>query len=187
MKSTIKFTALHRLLHWMMALAMPILFITGFLRLNWMNKNHMVSVIESKAGNALSKEVMVDIAKEIRSPMWEWHELFSKVMLFAFLARIIYMIVKGVRFPNPFRRNIPFKERFQGLTYVYFYTFVAISAFTGFSIQYDLFPIWKESIETVHKWGLYWFPIFILFHFVGIFIAETTSKKGISSKMIGGD
>lgn len=187
MKSTNKFTAFHRFLHWLMALAMPILFITGFLRMYWMNKNNMVSIIESKSGTALSKETMTDIAKAIRSPMWEWHEIFAKVMVFAFLARIIYMIVKGVRFPNPFKSNLPFKERFQGLTYVYFYVFVAISAFTGLCMEYELLTAYGEGLETVHKWGLYWFPIFIIFHFIGIFIAETTTKKGISSKMIGGD
>jgi len=35
MKSQQKFTAFHRLLHWIMAIAMPILFITGFLRMYW--------------------------------------------------------------------------------------------------------------------------------------------------------
>ena len=35
-----KFTAFHRLLHWIMAIAMPVLFITGFLRMYWMSKGH---------------------------------------------------------------------------------------------------------------------------------------------------
>lgn len=49
------------------------------------------------------------------------------------------------------------------------------------------FPDWKANIETVHKWGIYWFPIFILLHLTGIIIAELSTKKGITSKMIGGD
>lgn len=188
MKTTpkIKFTVLHRMLHWLMALAMSVLFITGFLRMYWMNKNHVIGIIESKT-SAIPEAQLIDIAKSIREPMWQYHEIFAHVMIFSFLARIIYMLVKGIRFPNPFKGNQPLKERLQGFTYVYFYLFVAISAVTGKCIEEGFFPQWKESIETVHKWGIYWFPIFILLHLVGILIAELSNKKGITSKMIGGD
>lgn len=70
---------------------------------------------------------------------------------------------------------------------MYFYLFVFISAVTGICIEKGFFPQWKEGIETVHKWGIYWFPIFILLHLAGIVIAEFSNKKGITSKMIGGD
>ena len=79
------------------------------------------------------------------------------------------------------------KERLQGFTYVYFYFFVFISAITGICIEKGLFPEWKQNIETVHKWRVYWFPIFVLLHLTGILIAELSTKKGITSKMIGGD
>ena len=186
MKSQQKFTIFHRLLHWIMAFAMPVLFITGFLRMYWMNKNHIAGIIESKT-SAIPKEQMTEIAKSIREPMWQWHEVFAHIMIFSFLARIIYMWVKGIRFPNPFKSNQPLKERLQGFTYVYFYLFVFISAVTGICIEKRFFPQWKEGIETVHKWGIYWFPIFILLHLAGIVIAEFSNKKGITSKMIGGD
>lgn len=182
-----KFTALHRLLHWVSALAMSVLFITGFLRMYWMNKNHMVSVIETKVGTAIPKEQMTDIAKTIREPMWEWHEIFAYVMIVAFIARIIYMIVKGIRFPNPFKKNIGMKERLQGFTYVYFYVFVFISASTGICLEKGFFSQWGDNIEMIHKWGIYWFPIFIVLHLGGLLIAEHSSKKGIVSKMIGGE
>lgn len=181
-----KFTFFHRLLHWIMVIVMPVLFITGFLRMYWMNKNNMIAKIESKTA-LLSKEQMSDIAKSIRAPMWQWHELFAHVMIFAFLARIAYMLIKGIRFPNPFKSVQPLKERFQGFTYVYFYSFVFVSAITGVCIEKGFFPLWKHTIESVHKWGIYWFPIFILLHLAGILIAEHSNKKGISSKMIGGD
>lgn len=188
METPQKFTVIHRLLHWLMALAMPILFITGFLRMYWMNKNNIVGIIESKtAGSALSKEEMVAIAKTIREPMWEWHEIFAYVMIFSFVARIIYMMLKGIRFPNAFKKSISWSERFQGLTYLYFYVFVFISAFTGACIKNGFFATWKHDIETIHKWGVYWFPIFIVLHLAGVVIAENSAKKGIASKMIGGD
>ena len=186
MHSQNKFTAFHRILHWVMALAMPVLFITGFLRMYWMNKNNTVAVIESKT-SAIPKEQMTDIAKTILEPMWQWHEVFAYIMIFAFVARIIYMLAGGIRFPNPFKSNQPLKERLQGFTYVYFYLFVFISAFTGICFEKDLFSAYLDNIEVVHKWGIYWFPIFIVLHLIGIVAAELTNKKGITSKMIGGD
>ncbi len=186
MHSQNKFTAFHRILHWVMALAMPVLFITGFLRMYWMNKNHIVGIIGSKT-SAVPVEQMTDIAVSIREPMWQWHEVFAYIMIFAFTARIIYMFAKGIRFPNPFKSNQSLKERLQGFTYVYFYLFVSISAFTGICIKNDLLSPYVDTIEVVHKWGIYWFPIFIVLHLIGIVAAELTNKKGITSKMIGGD
>jgi cytochrome b561 len=188
METTKKFTSIHRVLHWTIAIAMPIMFITGFLRMYWMNKNGMVAVIENKTvASPLPKDVMTDIASTIREPMWEWHEIFANVMIAAFIARIIYMIFKGIRFPNPFNITLNLKERLQGFVYIYFYVFVFVSAVTGVSIQNHFFDAYRDSIEMVHKWGLYWFPIFIVLHLAGIVIAENTNKKGIASKMIGGD
>lgn len=180
------FTLTHRILHWTMAFGMPILFITGFLRMYWMNKNGIVEIIASKT-SALPKDQMVDIAKAIRQPMWQWHELFYYIIVIAFLARIIYMLVNGMRFPNPFKKNIVLKERLQGFTYIYFYIFVLVLIFTGVSMQQNLLPAFKSEIATLHKWGIYYFPIFIVLHFVGIVLGEISNKKGISSKMIGGD
>lgn len=188
MKNLQKFTILHRILHWTIAVAMPVLFITGFLRMYWMNKKGISAVIESKTTtNPLPKDVVSDIASTIREPMWEWHEIFANIMIAVFVVRILYMVFKGIRFPNPFNKTIDLKERLQGFIYIYFYVFVFISAFTGVCIQNHFFDSFSEAIEIIHKWGLYWFPIFIVLHLVGIVIAEYSTKKGITSKMIGGE
>ena len=96
------------------------------------------------------------------------------------------MIVKGIKFPNPFLKNQSTKERLQGFTYLLFYLFIAVSIITGFYLKW-IDGDWKEPMEAVHKWAIYWFPIFILLHFSGILLGELTDKKGIASKMIGGD
>lgn len=185
MSQKIKYTVIHRILHWVMALAMPILFITGFLRMYWMNKNRISGMLENSG--TMTAEEATTIAISIREPMWEWHIVFAYVMVLAFIIRIVYMLARGIRFPNPFGPHHTIKEKLQGYTYIYFYLFVFISAFTGISIYWDLFSAYHESIETIHKWGLYWFPIFIILHFAGILVAELTRQKGIASKMIGGD
>ena len=77
------------------------------------------------------------------------------------------------------------KERLQGMADILFYLFIAISIITGFYMKWGD-GTYEEPAEVVHKWAIYWFPIFILLHFVGIVIAEFSNKKGITSKMIGG-
>ncbi len=188
MKSTNKFSALHRLLHWIMAIAMTVLFITGFLRMKWMSKTSIKTALgEQFASTPLQDEQVRGVIKSIQGPMWEWHEIFANVMILSFLVRIVYMLVKGIRFPNPFKSGISVRQRFQGMIYVYFYVFLAVSAFTGICIEKEFFTAYEDTFETVHKWGLYWVPLFILLHFGGVALAEHTSDKGIASKMIGGD
>lgn len=186
MKINQKYSPLHRLLHWVMAIAMTILYITGFLRMYWMSKKAVAYAIASQ-DIEVTKEQAKAVYKVLREPMWEWHLIFAHVMIFSFLARIIYMLIKGVRFPNPFQSKITIKERLQGFTYIYFYVFVFISAITGISIEKGFFPEWKIGIETTHKWGIYWFLIFIVLHLAGMVMAEITGKKRVVSKMIGGE
>ena len=180
------FPRFHRLLHWITALAMTVMFITGLLRMTWMNKNHIVKIIEDKAAGIPAGKA-AEIATAVREPMWEWHEAFAYVVFALLLARIVYMLASGIKFPNPLRRHMPIKERFQGLSYAYFYVFVAVSTFTGASLQQKWFAEYEDPIEAVHKWGLYWFPVFIVLHAGGIILAEYSSRKGITSKMISGD
>ncbi len=96
------------------------------------------------------------------------------------------MLVKGIKFPDPLKKSQSVKERMQGFIYVIFYLFIAVSIVTGFYLKW-VDGQWKEPMEAVHKWAIYWFPIFILLHFGGIVIGELTNKKGIVSKMIGGE
>src|SRR5690625_6876448 len=101
-KQTSRFTIQHRVLHWTMGLAISILFITGFLRMYWMNKHRIISVIKSRLSDAsLSDEQMTSIATDIRAPMWQWHEVFAHVMIIDFILWMIYMMVRGIRFSDP--------------------------------------------------------------------------------------
>lgn len=181
-----KFTAAHRVLHWFTALSMTILFLTGFLRMYWMGKLAVADAIASQ-GIEVSKDQAKAVYKALREPMWELHIIFAYAMMVVFVLRILYMLFNGSRFTNPFRSGQPLKMRLQAFTYVSFYAFILISILTGISLRYNLFLEWKGSIEAVHKWGVYIFPIFIALHLMGIIIGESTDKKGVVSKMIGGD
>lgn len=179
-----KYTKIHRALHWAMALAMIVLLCTGFLRLEWMSKQSVIEAIQGR-GIEMSKDDMVGIYKSLRTPMWKWHIYASYVMISTLILRIIYMIAKGIRFPNPFSAKNSFKDRFQGAIYILFYLFILEATITGSYIRWIDGSL-KDQMEEIHKLGIYIFPSLILIHWVGIFIAEVVYKKGVVSKMIGG-
>lgn len=184
-----QFTGVHRILHWTIGLSMLVLFFTGFLRMYWMNKKTVINAIETKlSAQAISvdEKILRAIAKDILEPMWEWHELAAYIVFFVVTARFLYMLVKGIKFPNPFAKQPLFKERLQGMIYILFYLFVFVTALTGAYLKWGGGD-WKEPLEMIHKWAIYWFPIFIVIHILGIVIAELTDKKGIVSKMISGN
>ncbi|SIT03191.1 cytochrome b561 [Kaistella chaponensis] len=185
------YTVLHRILHWVFAGVMLVLFTTGFLRIYWMSKTVITDAVnknvEIKNLN-LDKQSLRTIVHSVQEPMFEWHVYAAYVITFAFIARVIYMIVKGIKFPNPFVKGVYSKDQFQGAIYIAFYFLIAIEIITGAILKFE---IGTESLadlaETVHKFAVYWTPIFILLHFAGIAISENTNRKGITSKMIGGD
>lgn len=186
-----KYTVLHRILHWVFAIVILVLFTTGFLRIIWMSKSVISNAVnknlEIKNLN-LDKQSLRTIVHSVQDPMFEWHVYAAYIITFAFLARIIYMIVKGIKFPNPFLKNTSKKDKFQGFIYLGFYVLIAVQIITGGILKFE---IGSESLadlaETVHKLAVYWTPIFILLHLAGIAISENTNRKGITSKMIGGD
>lgn len=185
MKIQDRFTPLHRILHWIMAIAMPVLFITGFLRIFWINEDRMAAALTAKT-QLISQEDITIFTEGILAPIWQWHIVFAHVMIFAFLVRILYMISRGIRFPNPFADRTSVKERLQGMTYIYFYAFVLVSVVSGIIIKKDFLPENIEQVKSIHKLSLFWFPIFIVLHLAGIIWAEFSDQNGITSKMIAG-
>lgn len=183
-----KFSGIHRLVHWAIAFVISISFITGFLHEFWMSKHNIADKITSGLQSTqLSKEQVIKAAESIREPMWQWHVYVAYVMVVLIAARIIYMFVKGIKFPIPFKKELPVKERLEGITIFLFYLFIVVNVITGFYHLLGSDPQLKHLSGTIHKWAIYWFPLFILFHFAGIFFAEISNKKGIASRMIGGD
>ncbi len=186
-----KFTTLHRIIHWLIAVSMLVLFATGFLRMYWMSKKTITAAISAeltKNNIQLPKENVVNIAKSIINPMFDWHINFAYVLVLAYILRVIYLLVKGVKYPNPFSKSSTGKEKLQGTVYSIFYVLLAVQILTGFALMWELASEEVlDKAEEIHKFAVYWLPVFVLLHFTGITAAELTSKKGITSKMIGGE
>jgi len=168
-----------------MAIGMLVLFSTGFLRMEWMSKRAVLEAAE-RQNLEVTQDQVVALYKVLREPMWRWHVYAAYLVTLCFGIRIVYMMARGLRFPNPFQQKISVRERIQGSVYLLFYLFILESMVTGFYLKW-IAGSWKESFETVHKLVMYLFPIFIAGHLIGIWIAEHGRKRGIASKMIGGD
>lgn len=185
MSSSGKYTLLHRLLHWLIALGMTVLFITGVFRIYMLDNKHIEDAIIEIDG--ISNVMALEAAEKIMEPVIQWHFVFAHVVIFSLIARIVYVLVRGIRFPNPFKTGTSLKKRFQGLTYIYFYLFLIFSIVTGIMMEKGFFPDSVETISRIHKWGLFWFPAFIVLHITGVLIAEYSDERGISSKIIAGE
>ncbi|WP_291099417.1 MULTISPECIES: cytochrome b/b6 domain-containing protein [unclassified Empedobacter] len=182
-----KFTLTHRLLHWTIGISMIMLFLTGFLRMEWMSKKNLSALITnevSKEGLNISDATLKTIGRSSLEPMWQWHEIFAYIALVLFAIRIVYMLVKGIRFPNPLKSHST-SEKFQGIIYMIFYLLMLINIVTGFYLMWGN-GTYKDPMEELHKTAIYWFPIFFLIHLIGVIIDEVNKNSGIVSKMING-
>lgn len=186
-----KFTALHRILHWGIALGMGVLLITGFYRVVWLGRKAVTNVILNgleEKGLSVERNDLRNITSELINPWFQWHTYAAYWVLILYIVRMIYTFKRGVVFPNPLSSKFSKKERFQGFMYVLFYILVLVQIFTGFYIAWGGVEF-KKTLESIHKWAVYWTPIFIGIHFIGIIIAENSKgkEKGVVSKMIGGE
>ena len=178
------YTFFDRLLHWILAFSILFILLTVFLRLNWMEKNHVAAILTdnlSALDLEITKEQAIKIAKQIRKPMFDWHIYIGYVAAGAFALRMIFHMFNKKNY-NP----ITSTEKFQVWVYRIFYVLLALTLITGLLIKFGPDSIHKTT-EDIHKLTLYYIIPFLILHFTGIIIAELGSKKGIVSKMIGGD
>ncbi len=184
----IKYSKIYRILHWAIAVSFLLLLITIFLRLTWMNKNNVATIIQeylSGTDQTLSQEQLITLAKKIRQPMWDWHIYIGYVLTGLFSLRFILPLFGKMNFQNPFGKNLSTKEKFQKWTYITFYVCVVISLATGLIIEFGPKEL-KKPMEEIHVLGIYYLIGFVVLHVAGILIAEFTDQKGIISRIVSG-
>ncbi len=185
---TTNYSKIYRIIHWTIAISFLLLLITIFLRLTWMNKNNVAAIIEEylKGTNqVLSEEQLIQLAKKIRKPMWDWHIYIGYVLTGLFAIRFMLPLFGEMKLPNPFNKQLSTKIKFQKFTYLLFYICVIVSLLTGLLIT--LGPkSFKEPMESIHVLGIYYLIAFIIIHVGGILWAEFTHDKGIVSRIISG-
>ncbi|MTG96920.1 MULTISPECIES: cytochrome b/b6 domain-containing protein [Myroides] len=182
------YSSFYRLIHWLIAITMLLLLLTIVLRMTWLNKANMSEIITSYAASnhiEMSKGEVVNLAREIREPMWIWHIYFGYTLLGLFVVRILAGVFTIIQFQNPFSNNITPKVRFQRFVYIVFYLCIFGSLVTGLMLEFGITK-YVTLIKSLHKASIYYFVGFLVLHFLGILIAEFTYERGIVSRMING-
>ncbi|MBZ9627557.1 cytochrome b/b6 domain-containing protein [Psychroflexus sp. CAK57W] len=182
------YSKIYRILHWAIALSFFFLLSTIFLRLTWMNKEHMADIIEkylSQNGQVLSQDQLIVLAKQIRQPMWNWHIYTGYVLVGLFGLRFLLPFFGEMPIQNPLSNELTTKERFQKWIYVIFYACVVISLVTGLLIEFGP-EGWEAISEEIHVLSIYYLVAFIVIHLSGVLLAEFTKQKGIVSRIVSG-
>lgn len=188
MNTTKSYSKIYRLIHWSIAISFTLLLLTIFLRLTWMNKNHMAEIIGnylSQTDQSLSQDELIVLAKKIRQPMWQWHVYIGYVLVGLFALRFTLPFFGEMKFQNPLQKNLPVKEKFQNWTYIVFYVCVVASLVTGLIIEHGPKTI-KKQVEEWHELSIYYLVAFIIIHLAGVLISEFTNQRGLISKIISG-
>ena len=184
----INYSKTYRIIHWSIAIAFLLLLITIFLRLTWLNKYNVAAIIEEYlkgTDQVLSEEQVLQLAKKIRKPMWDWHIYIGYVLTGLFTIRFMLPLFGEMKFPNPFGKQLTAKMKFQKTTYLLFYLCVITSLITGLLITLGPKSL-KDPMESIHELGIYYLIAFIVLHVGGILWAEFTNNKGIVSRIISG-
>ena len=108
------YTTVYRIMHWAIAICMILLLITIFLRLTWMNKDHLAGIIKtylSTTDQSLSQEQLIVLAKQIRKPMWNWHIYIGYVLVGLYCIRLALPFFGQMKFSNPFNKQLTLKEK----------------------------------------------------------------------------
>ena len=187
MKNT-KYSNIYRIIHWTIAISFLLLLITIFLRLTWLNKYNVAAIIQdylSSTEQNLTQEQLIDLAKKIRQPMWNWHIYIGYVLVGLFSIRFILPAFGYMKIQNPFGKYLSTKMKLQKWIYIIFYICVIVSLITGLIIELGPKEL-KTTMEEIHVLSIYYLVAFIAIHLAGVLIAEFTDQKGIVSRIVSG-
>lgn len=184
-----RFNLASRLLHWAIAFTFLYILLTVFLRMGWMNKTSMGTIIQDNLAEnkiTISSDEAAALGKKVRKPMWETHIIAGYVLIGLFVIRLIVMWVQGLGFANPLKAGVSSSDKFKSWVYIVFYVLLGVSLFTGF-MKVNGPESMEHVMEDIHVQSLYYSITFILIHTVGVLLADAGKEKGIISKMISGD
>lgn len=189
-----KWSATFRIWHWLFALTILFMSTTVLLRETIMDKEVNGAIITENISMLydvnVTKEDSIDIAKEIRRPLWKWHILVGYLFAGLVLARMLLFLTNSGKqnYTNCDKKTV--HKKAVGVVYLGLYGFAAIEALTGLGIKFnELIGISEDSIHAlkeIHEFAFYAILAFIIVHIAGVIVAENTNEKGIVSDMING-
>ena len=182
------YSVVYRIVHWAIAVSFMLLLSTIFLRLTWMNKYNVATIIQDQLANTeqhVTEDQAIALAKKIRQPMWDWHIYTGYALVALFSIRLILPAFGQMKFQNPMENALSTTAKFRKWAYLLFYGFASVSLVSGLLIVWGP-KEWKGSLEEVHELGIYYLVAFIAIHLAGVVWAEFTDQKGIVSRIVSG-
>lgn len=184
-----RFNLASRLIHWAIAFTFLYIMLTVLLRMGWMNKDGMGTIIHDNLAEqnvTINQDDAALIAKKVRKPMWSTHTIAGYVLVGLFVLRIILTWVQGMGFANPLKAGVTLYHKFKAWVYIVFYLMLGTSLFTGLMMEFGPESL-EHTMEDIHVLSLYYSVAFILLHTVGVLMADAGKERGIISKIISGD
>jgi cytochrome b561 len=188
-----KWSSTFRIWHWLFMLTFLFMSATVIIRETVLDKQAVSAVIIEDLGMSdinISKDDAIDMAKDIRSPLWESHVLVGYLFAGLVVARYMLFATRSGRrnYINCSEKTL--HKKGVSATYLGIYGFATLLALSGlgmkFNAKFDLSEELVHTIKEVHEFAFYAMLILVIAHIAGVIIAENSSEKGIVSDMING-
>lgn len=188
-----KWSSAFRLWHWLFVITFLFMSSTVLIRQTIMDKTAVAAIITedlSMSDINISKDDAIDIAKDIRSPLWRTHVLVGYLFAGLVVARYMLFTTKSGRrnYINCSEKTLH-KKGVSGV-YIAIYGLATALAVSGLSIKFngklDLSEEMVDTIKEVHEFAFYAMLALVIAHVAGVIIAELRNEKGIVSDMING-
>ncbi|MEN8137278.1 MAG: cytochrome b/b6 domain-containing protein [Bacteroidota bacterium] len=192
-----KWSAPMRIYHWINSLVITLLLITVVLRKTVLDKHLLNQNIQNfleENNFEIAKDLTLNLAKQIRSEMWDWHYVFGFILASLIVIRVVLFFTKsgitvikdGFSFLTKKKKNNYWIQ----LLYLAVYLAIFIISLTGVLMYFYKNLGWthdtKELLESIHVSIMNIIIYFIPIHIIGIVLAENEDEKGITSDMING-
>jgi len=183
-----------RIWHWLFALTFLFLSMTVLIRETVMDKEQASVVIIDNLSISdinLSKEDAIDLAKELRRPLWKWHIWAGYLFAFLVLARYGLFLTASGKQNYTKCDELTLHQKLVSGIYLAVYAFATVLALSGLGIKFnqnlELSEELVHTIKEVHEFAFYGILALILTHIAGVIIAENRGEKGIMSNIVGKD
>ena len=194
--------AVIRVWHWLaflfFAASVTTVILNGTLFKTKKNIDMVEAMVKEKGGN-ITPDQAKNVAHEYSDKLWNLHKYIGFGLVFLMLWRIVAEMViaknktlkSRIKVALGYLDGIKDKKHYLIVQYSYliFYTMFLIMATTGLILAFEDVEFFKQirkptkNIHGLVQWGMYGFMVF---HIVGVIIADCGQYGGIVSRMING-
>lgn len=188
-----KWSSTFRIWHWLFMLTFLFMSATVIIRETVLDKEAVSAIIIedlSMSDINISTDDAKDIAKDIRSPLWQSHILVGYLFAGLVVARYMLFATRSGRRNYLNCKEKTLHKKGVSATYIGIYGFATALALSGlaikFNAKFDLSEELVHTIKEVHEFAFYGMLLLVIAHIAGVLIAENRDDKGIVSDMING-